>query len=45
MSSIVRIEITHCLGSPNVNVDQTAKRYNRSFVDHDWDDGEPLRLV
>jgi hypothetical protein len=31
MSSIVRIEITYCLRSPNVNVDQTSKRYNRFF--------------
>jgi hypothetical protein len=31
MNSIVGIEITHCPRSPNVNIDQTAKRYNRSF--------------
>jgi hypothetical protein len=28
MSAIVRIEVTHCLRTPNVNVDETAKRYN-----------------
>jgi hypothetical protein len=31
MSSIVRIEITYCLRSPYVNIDQAAKRYNRFF--------------
>lgn len=31
MNSIVRIEITNCSRSPNVNIDQAAKRYNSFF--------------